>query len=263
MNGAEMRLGRLFDRQSGNAFVAAFDHGLTLRVSPENPVGVVERIVSTCEPEGVLLSPGMLKRTTHLFAHRGAPVPLVRCDFALLDDDLKASGESYRVICSPEEAASLGAGCAVMFLILGVEEGDLFAENAAAVAEAATASHRVGVPLMVEATLWGSRIDDKRDPELLAFACRIAAELGADVIKTEYTGSVETMRRVVEGCPVPILTLGGPKTDSGDALIEATRGAILAGARGVVYGRNIWQADDPRKVSSAVREAVHGVYAGR
>jgi DhnA family fructose-bisphosphate aldolase class Ia len=91
----------------------------------------------------------------------------------------------------------------------------------------------------------------------------MAAELGADVIKTEYTGEVEAMRRVVEGCPVPILTLGGPKTGSEEALVEATRGAISAGARGVVYGRNIWQAGDPQRVSAAVREAVHGVYTGR
>ncbi len=262
MDGAELRLGRLFDRDSGRAFIAAFDHGLAAGVPPGagRPLEIVERLIA-CEPDGILLSPGMLKKSAHLFAFRGAPVPLLRADFAFLNEHLKETGEGYRVLCTPAEAAALGAGCVVMFLILGVEAGEVFADNAAAVAGAAREAHEVGLPLMVEATLWGSRIADKRDPELLAFVCRLAAELGADAIKTEYTGDPERMATVVEGCPVPILTLGGPKTDSEEALLGATRGAMEAGVRGVVYGRNIWQAENPQKISASIREVVHGVYA--
>ena len=264
MGGAELRLGRLFDRGSGRSFITAFDHGTTLRVPPEagRPLEVVEKIVAG-EPDGVLLSPGMLKQSAHLFAFRGAPVPLLRADWTLLDERTRDLGEHYRVLCTPEEAAALGAGAVIMYLIMGPEEGEMFADNAEAIAEAAHAARQVGLPLIVEATLWGSRITEKKDPDLLAYACRIAAELGADAVKTEYTGDPETMRGVVEGCPVPVLTLGGAKGGSEEAVVENARGAIEGGAKGLIFGRNVWQADDPVRMSGLLREVVHGVAVGR
>lgn len=239
-----------------------------MRVPPEagTALEIAEKIVAG-EPDGVLMSPGMLKQSAHLFAFRGAPVPILRADWTLLDERTRDLGEHYRVLLSPKDAAKLGAGAVVMFLIHGPETGTMFADNARAVATAAQEAHESGLPLIVEATLWGSRIAEKKDPELLAFACRMAAELGADAVKTEYTGDPETMREVVEGCPVPILTLGGAKGASEEAVMDAARGAIEGGARGIIFGRNVWQAEDPVRMSAALREAVHGVarqaYAGR
>ena len=260
LGGAGLRLGRLFDRESGRSFITAFDHGTNLRVPPEagRPLEVVEKIVAG-EPDGVLISPGMLKQAAHLFAFRGAPVPLLRADWTMLDERTKDLGEQYRVLLSPRDAAALGAEALVMYLIQGPEEGAMFADNARDVARAAREAHKVGMPLIVEATLWGSRISEKKDPDLLAYGCRIAAELGADAIKTEYTGDPETMAEVVEGCPVPVLTLGGAKGDSEEAVMEAARGAIEGGAKGIIFGRNVWQADDPVKMSTSLREVVHGV----
>jgi DhnA family fructose-bisphosphate aldolase class Ia len=100
-------------------------------------------------------------------------------------------------------------------------------------------------------------MDDKRDPELLAFGARVATELGADAIKTAFTGDPETMRQVVDGCPVPVLVLGGVRSSSPDAVLDATRGALAAGAKGVVYGRNVWQADDPAFMCGLLREVIH------
>jgi fructose-bisphosphate aldolase, class I len=264
MSGAELRLGRLFDRESGRSFIVAFDHGTNLRVPPEagKPLEVVENVVAG-EPDGVLISPGLLKQASRSFAFRGAPVPVLRADWTILDERMEDIGEHYRVICSPQEAAALGAGAMVMYLIMGPEEGTMFADNARAIAGAAHEAHRVGLPLIVEATLWGSRMSDKKDPDLLAYCCRIAAELGADAIKTEYTGDPETMAAVIEGCPVPVLTLGGAKGDSEEAVVEAARGAIEGGASGIIFGRNVWQAEDPAKMSASLRETVHGVPAGR
>ncbi|MCA1731691.1 MAG: fructose-bisphosphate aldolase, partial [Actinobacteria bacterium] len=124
MSGAELRLGRLFDRESGRSFITAFDHGTNLRVPPEvgKPLEVVEKIVAG-EPDGVLISPGLLKQASHLFAFRGAPVPVLRADWTILDERMEDIGEHYRVICSPQEAAVLGAGAMVMYLIMGPEEG--------------------------------------------------------------------------------------------------------------------------------------------
>ena len=259
-----MRMGRLFNRESGRSFITAFDHGTNLRVPPEagRPLEIVEKIVAG-EPDGVLISPGMLKQASYLFAFRGGPVPVLRADWTILDERMKDLGEQYRVLLAPRDAAVLGAGALVMYLIQGPEEGAMLADNARAVARAAREAHEVGLPLIVEATLWGSRISEKKDPDLLAYGCRMAAELGADMVKTEYTGDPETMAGVVEGCPVPVLTLGGARSDSEEDVVEAARGAIEGGAKGIIFGRNVWQAEDPVKMSASLREAVHGVYARR
>lgn len=264
MNGAELRLGRLFNRESGRTFIVAIDHGLAIGVPPgaEDAVGTVDSIISY-NPDGIFVSPGLLSRAGHLFAFRGAPEPILRIDFLLLDERLKYLGEQHRMLCSPQDAVNLGAEAVAMFLVFGVERGEMFADNARAVTLAAREAHRAGLPLIVETVPWGSRINDRRDPDLLAFGCRMAAELGADAIKTEYTGDPETMASVVEGCPAPVLVLGGPKIDSENDLIESARGAMTAGAKGVIYGRNIWQATDPSKTSEAVRDVVHNKSAVR
>lgn len=261
MSGVDLRLGRLFDRNSGRSFVVAMDHGLTIGVpqGAEDATATVARIADL-NPDAILVSPGVLRKTGQVFATRGAPAPLVRADFIINDPRVAYLGEQHRVLIAPEDAAALGADGVLLFLILGVKEGEMFADNIAAVARGAQAAHRVGLPLIVEVTLWGSQIPNeaKRDPDLLAFGARIAAELGADAIKTEYTGDRASMATVIGGCPVPVLVLGGPKTREPDALVDATREAMVAGAKGVVYGRNVWQADDPPAMAEKLRAAIHG-----
>jgi DhnA family fructose-bisphosphate aldolase class Ia len=264
MSGASLRLARLFNQKSGNAFMVAIDHGLVLGVQPgiEDAPAAVERII-TCNPDAVLLSPGLLTHTASLFAFRGAPAIILRIDFlTLMDKRLKDLGEQHRLICSPKDAVALGADAVIMFFPMGVQHGAEFADNAQAVAKVAREADDVGIPLIVEATLWGSRITDQADPDQLAFVCRMAAELGAHVVKTEYTGNPETMAHVIAGCPAPVLTLGGARAKSESDFLAATRGAITAGAKGVIYGRNIWQADDPRRIAQAIREIVHGPTSG-
>ena len=82
MNGAEIRLGQLFDRESGRSFIAAFDHGLTLgpKSGSEDVIGNLRRIIDG-NPDGILISPGVMKIAGELFAFRGAPVPIVRADW--------------------------------------------------------------------------------------------------------------------------------------------------------------------------------------
>jgi DhnA family fructose-bisphosphate aldolase class Ia len=260
LNGTQVRLGRLFNRGSGRSFVAAIDHGVTLGVpqGAERIVDAIERVIAG-EPDAILISPGMLQQAGHLFAFRGAPAAIVRADFIINHPFVNDLGEQHRVLVSPSAAAAIGADAVILFLMVGAATGEMFADNVEAVARAAHEAHQVGLPLIVEAVLWGSRVPDKRDPDMLAYGCRVAAELGADALKTEYTGDPISMAKVIEGCPAPVLVLGGPKTDAPNALFDATREALDAGARGVAYGRNIWQADDPLAVSRKLREIIHGV----
>jgi len=255
MTGTDIRLAQLFNPDSGRSFITAFDHGQSLGVR-NNPLDLLAKIVAG-NPEGVLLNPGILRQGAELFARRGAPVPVVRADWCLLDEgDKHELGERYRVLTSPSEALAMGAGAICMYFIMRPTDGGMFADNARAIAEAAHEAHRVGIPLIVEGTLWGLRNEDRKDPELLAKVNRMAAELGADAIKTEYTDP-ETMPMIIDNVgDIPVMTLGGAKGDI-DAVKKAAAGAIGSGAKGLIFGRNVWDTEDPTATTRALLEITH------
>jgi fructose-bisphosphate aldolase, class I len=254
-----MRLGRLFNAKSGRAFITAIDHGVTLGVpaGAENAEATLSRIVAG-GPDAVLIGPGLLEKFGHLFANRGAPATIVRGDFIVNHPFVDDLGEGYRPLISPAEALALGADAIVLFLMVGTNKVDIFADNVRAISQTAQDAHRVGLPLIVEAVLWGTRFADKKDADRLAFGCRLAVELGADAIKTEYTGDADSMRKIIDSCPAPVLLLGGSKSADPSVLLDGTRAAMAVGAKGVIYGRNVWQADDPVAISRSLREIIHG-----
>lgn len=110
---------------------------------------------------------------------------------------------------------------------------------------------RYGMPV-VAVTAVGK--DMVRDARYLGLCCRIAAELGARIVKTYYT---DDFHKVVEGCPVPIVVAGGRQMDTEMDVFELVHGAISEGAVGVDMGRNIWQNDYPVAMIKAVRSVVH------
>lgn len=234
------------------------DHGVTLGV-PEGMTdvpGTVKKVIAG-KPDGVLIGPGVFEKTSHLFAHRGAPATIIRTDFFVNHPFIDFHGEAYRTLVTPSEAALMGADAVIMFLMLGSGGKDMFADNVHLVAKCTQEAHRAGVPMIVEAVLWGSNIEEKKDPERLAFTCRMAVEIGADAVKTEYTGDQQSMAEIIRSTPAPVLVLGGSKSSSPAALYDATRDAMQAGAYGVIYGRNVWQADDPVAVSNELRKIIH------
>lgn len=259
MSGYQLRLGRLFNGESGRSFITAFDHGVTLGVPDggADALGTVQKIIDG-GPDAVLLGPGLLDKASHLFARRGGPAPIVRCDFIINHPFVDDLGEGYRQLITPKDAVRMGAEAAVMFLMVGANNGQLFADNVAAVSRAAQEAHEVGLPLIVESVLWGTRIEDKKDVERLAFGARLAVELGADAVKTEYVSDAAGMRTIIDGCPAPVLVLGGSKSADMDALWRGTQTAIDAGAKGVIFGRNVWQQDDVTAVAQRLREIIHG-----
>jgi putative autoinducer-2 (AI-2) aldolase len=95
---------------------------------------------------------------------------------------------------------------------------------------------------------------EKRDARYLSLSCRIAAELGARVVKTYYC---EGFERVVKGCPVPIVIAGGPKVDTEYEVLQFVYDGIQKGAIGVNLGRNIWQNDRPVAMIRAIRAIIH------
>jgi DhnA family fructose-bisphosphate aldolase class Ia len=147
----------------------------------------------------------------------------------------------------------------MLFLVFGVENSEAMIRNIKSITSFAEKCDKLGLPLCVEPTLWGKRIsqEEKNKVEFVRDACRIAAELGADVIKAPYTGKPETFKEVVESCPVPVTILGGPKMETLRDLLETVRGAMDGGAIGVVFGRNIWQHPKPVSMIKAIKRIVH------
>ncbi|PVU81381.1 fructose-bisphosphate aldolase (plasmid) [Cellulomonas sp. WB94] len=258
MSGAAVRLGRLLNKESRRSFMVAFDR--TLAMGPEpyaEDSGATITAIAANGADAILLSPGLVKQHGHLLAYRNAPAIVCRIDFPFLGPADRGTGEAFRLIASVEEAAALGADAVVMFHTLGYREKGPWADNLASIGKVAQEARRVGLPLIVEAVPWGAEAEDPREPRLVAEAARIAAELGADAVKTEYVGSIDDMRMVVDSCPVPVFVLGGPRVGVPE-LLRYTADSLEAGASGVIYGRNVWQREDCAAVSAALAGVVHG-----
>src|SRR5207248_6677268 len=104
---------------------------------------------------------------------------------------------------------------------------------------------RWGMPFQAEVIPGGFDQPEKHTPENIALVTRQAAEMGADYVKTLYTGDAETMQRVVEGATVPVIILGGDRAPDEESLIGQVRDALSAGVSGVAFGRNTWSHGDP------------------
>jgi class I fructose-bisphosphate aldolase len=127
-------------------------------------------------------------------------------------------------------------------------------------ARLARACERCGVLLMIEprSAREATNPDDRTDSRLLALYCRIAAEIGADIVKCIYAGTTEKMAEVVAGCPAPVLVAGGARAAEAQTAFQQAESAIAARAAGLVFGRNIYQSADPAAAVACYRTIVHG-----
>jgi len=121
----------------------------------------------------------------------------------------------------------------------------------------AVISERWGIPFQAEVIPGGFDQPDQHTPANIARVCRQAAEMGADYVKTLYTGDPESMQRTVDGCTVPVVILGGDRTADEEALLRQVREALSAGVSGVAFGRNIWSHPDPAAITRRLMQVVH------
>jgi len=103
----------------------------------------------------------------------------------------------------------------------------------------------------------GPKIKDEFDVNNVKHAARVGAELGADIVKVPYTGSVDSFTEVVQGCPVPVVIAGGEKMDSDEDIFKMVEGALKAGAAGLSIGRNAFQHKRPNKMVEALSKMAH------
>jgi fructose-bisphosphate aldolase/2-amino-3,7-dideoxy-D-threo-hept-6-ulosonate synthase len=157
-------------------------------------------------------------------------------------------------VCSVQEAIRIGADAVSVHVNIGAQDEDKMLRNLGKVSEECD---MYGLPLLAMMYPRGPKIQSEHDATAVAHAARIGGELGADIVKTNYTGNVDTFRTVVESCPVPVVIAGGPKCKSIEEVLETTSDAMKAGASGLSIGRNVFQCDSPTQIAQALVAIVH------
>jgi 2-amino-4,5-dihydroxy-6-oxo-7-(phosphonooxy)heptanoate synthase len=172
-----------------------------------------------------------------------------------------ADPDAKYLVAGVAEALRLGADGVSVHVNLGSEREDRQIADLAAVAEAC---QRWSVPLLAMVYPRGPRIAVPADPELIAHATVLAADLGADLVKTVYPGSAAAMAEVVRRCPIPVLVAGG--AIDGTDLLAQLDDALHGGAAGVAVGRHVFRAADPgaivRKISGLVHDPGRAAVTG-
>ncbi|WP_096393062.1 2-amino-3,7-dideoxy-D-threo-hept-6-ulosonate synthase [Halorubrum trapanicum] len=157
-----------------------------------------------------------------------------------------------RVTGTAEDAVRAGADAVSFHINVGSEyEPDQIEELAELTADA----ERLGLPVLAMAYARGPGVDES-DPEALGHAVRLAEELGADVVKTGYSGDGDSFERVTESTRLPVVIAGGSKGTDRET-VEMVRGAMDGDAAGVSMGRSIFQHEDPEGIARAVSAVVH------
>ncbi|MBI2090756.1 MAG: 3-hydroxy-5-phosphonooxypentane-2,4-dione thiolase [Deltaproteobacteria bacterium] len=239
--GMQNRLARIIKPEDGRAVMLAVDHGYFL-----GPTSGLEEPRKTIEPllpyaDSIMLTRGVLR--TSVDARWDRPVVLrVSGGTSILKE---LSNEDITV--SIEDAIRVNASALALSIFVG---GEFEKETLVNLAKLVDEGERCGIPVLA-VTAVGKEM--ARDARYLGLSCRIAAELGAHVVKTYYCEDFES---VVQSCPIPVIIAGGKKTPEMEAL-ELTFNAVKHGAVGVDMGRNIFQSDCPVGMIRAVRAIVH------
>ena len=260
--GKRIRLNRILNVRTRGTLVVAFDHAAVLGPIPgtEDPCGQITRFVDA-RVDAILLNRGLIRKCIDCFPRAGTPGLIARIDWSTVWNSLSEGENGVRRSCmlaTPEEAMCLGADAVLSYLIVGTGDGNFETEEIQRNAKLARECERIGMPLIIETLARGKDVKNPGDPKWLALHTRIATELGADVIKTDYSGDPETMSRVVEDCPLPILVLGGSRNENA---MDVVRGVMSSGAAGVFFGRNVFQSGDMHRFLSDARAILDGVEA--
>jgi class I fructose-bisphosphate aldolase len=259
--GKSLRMSRLFDRDSGHSVIVAMDHSFGgAHKGFEDPGKTLENVM-TGEPDGIILTPGTSRKFQSHFAGRGAPAMIVSIDYVLFhsfpgsDEAIEEQG----MVTTVEEALRLGADGIKVLMIFGRKDPSIQARNFDTIGKVVEKAHQWGLPVMIEPTTWGHKIDQTvaKKTNLLRDIARIAFEFGADIVKVDTPENPAEFKSVSEACPVPILVLGGAKRTDTMGMLREVAEIMTQGASGVTFGRNIWQHPQPERIIRALKRVVY------
>ena len=241
--GMKNRMSKIIRPEDNRCVMLAVDHGYFLGPTErlEVPSNTIKPLLSYAD--SLMLTRGILR--TSVNPNNGIPIVLrVSGGSSIVGEDL--SNET--ITTSVEEAIRLNASCLAISIFVGSKYEYQTLSN---LAKLVNQGERYGIPVLA-VTAVGKEM--ARDARYLSLACRIAAELGAHIVKTYYC---ENFEKVIEGCPIPVIIAGGKKLPQEADALELAYNAVQHGAAGVDMGRNIWQSDYPVEMIKAVRAIVH------
>lgn len=266
--GKAERLSRLFDPRDGRAVCVAADHGWMSDMTP-NVANLREIVAAVARggADGILLSLGQAMRLGRLLEGRRAPALLLRADWMNLPrlggaNELNAIPvtKMKRVAAATaRDCLALGASAITIYFFVGYGD-DFEAHNVELCATFAEQCRRVGLPCIIEPMAVGGMVTGGNVAEWLQVSARMAVEIGADALKIAYTGDEATFGKLTHDAGVPVLMLGGARSDNERDALDMVAEGLVAGAAGVVFGRNVTKAPDPERV---VRQLVSLVHEGR
>jgi len=261
-SGKRIRLSRIVQPADQRAAVVAFDHGVHLGAIPgtTRPGDMLETLAEA-GVDAFLVSPGVARAYSGIFCGRGAPGLILRIDWTNLwrsKDQLGSDEGRGALIAQVEDAARLGADAVLVYMFIGYEDPAQEAAQVGQVARVAQACEAAGIGCIIEPMARGKRVgDDIYNANYIALGARMACEIGADILKTDYSGSAESFGHVIESSFRPVLIAGGPKTSNQREALNMVHGALQAGASGVFFGRNVFQAAQPGQTMQAMVAMIH------
>jgi fructose-bisphosphate aldolase/2-amino-3,7-dideoxy-D-threo-hept-6-ulosonate synthase len=251
--GKSIRIERLIDRESGRTIIIPMDHGMSVGTIKglENLAEMVDK-VAMGGANAVLEHSGMVGAGHRQYGKDiGLIIHLSGATSLAPDPNRKV------LVCSVERALKMGAdGCSIHVNIGANEEPEML-QDASKVVEAC---REWGVPLLAMMYPRGEKIKDENDPEVVNIAVRVGAEMGADIVKSNYTGDIDSFKYIIKSVPIPVIIAGGPKMDTIPDLLQMVYDSIQAGGAGVAFGRNVFQSEDPTKIVNALSKIIHKNY---
>jgi fructose-bisphosphate aldolase/2-amino-3,7-dideoxy-D-threo-hept-6-ulosonate synthase len=248
MIGKEIRIERIMDRNTGRSVIVPMDHGFTLgQIDGLLDMTKVISDVSEGGANAIVLHKGMVKR-----GHRRKGRDIGLIIHLSGSTSLNPDPNDKVIVCSVEEAIALGADAVSIHINLGAPNESRMLESAGQVVRDC---NRWGMPLLVMIYPRGKGIDPF-SPQAVGHCVRVAEELGADLIKTNYPGDPEAFRKIVKACSVPVFVAGGEKTGDVESL-SIIKDSVKVGGAGVCVGRNAFQRDDPKAFVRALCQVVH------
>ena len=263
------RMNRMFN--NGGCLDVAIDHGVcnepSFMVGLEDMPRVVDTLVKA-RPDAIQMAYGAADLLQSR-PERDKPALVTRIDMGNPYNDRRHK-VMWSLLQSAEEpiigALEMDAACVVVNLFMLPDEPELFRQCVENISRVRAVCHKFGMPLMIEPLVMlpneqrgGYQVDG--DVEKIVTLVRVAAEMGADIIKADPTTNPEDFHRVVEAARVPVLARGGGKEDLKTVLVKSAK-LIEQGAKGLVYGRNIYQHANPGAVVRALMTLIHAKASG-
>lgn len=250
MIGKNVRLHRLIPESDGHYFGLTVDHAMARGMMPglDNISDTLSKMVAG-GPNAITMHKGIAEKC---FAPYAGITPLVLklTTFGVyhFDEDVQ--------VADIEEALWLGADAVSTGCIVGGDNQD---QQLAQLAKISKEASRWGMPLISHIYPRGNHIEGAHqyDTENVIYAARAAAELGVDLIKTNYTGDPESFAKVVQAVPTRVAIAGGTSCKNAKEYLQMTRDVLDAGAAGVTYGRFVFQYRDVTALVKTLRSLIH------